>query len=69
MVSDLYCDRPIEGFEDVKPMVFARRAKISYYQGDFEWAQAQLDVLKKSTDLNSNVYYSKLNLVEVLCMD
>ena len=26
-----------------------RRAKISYYQGDFEWAQAQLDVLKKST--------------------
>ena len=26
-----------------------RRAKISYYQGDFYWAQAQLDVLKKST--------------------
>jgi len=26
-----------------------RRAKISYYQGDFEWAQAQLDVLKAST--------------------
>jgi len=26
-----------------------RRAKISYYQGDFNWAQAQLDVLKKST--------------------
>ena len=26
-----------------------RRAKVSYYQGDFEWAQAQLDVLKKST--------------------
>jgi len=26
-----------------------RRAKISYYQGDFDWAQAQLDVLKKST--------------------
>ena len=24
-------------------------AKISYYQGDFEWAQAQLDVLKAST--------------------
>ena len=26
-----------------------RRAKISYFQGDFNWAQAQLDVLKKST--------------------
>ena len=26
-----------------------RRAKISYYQGDFDWAQAQLDVLKAST--------------------
>ena len=26
-----------------------RRAKISYFQGDFDWAQAQLDVLKKST--------------------
>ena len=26
-----------------------RRAKIAYYQGDFEWAQAQLDVLKAST--------------------
>lgn len=26
-----------------------RRARISYYQGDFEWAQAQLSVLKKST--------------------
>jgi tetratricopeptide (TPR) repeat protein len=26
-----------------------RNAKISYYTGDFEWAQAQLDVLKGST--------------------
>ena len=26
-----------------------RRAKIAYYQGDFDWAQAQLDVLKAST--------------------
>lgn len=26
-----------------------RRAKISYYQGDFNWAQSQLDVLKSST--------------------
>ena len=26
-----------------------RRARISYYQGDFQWAQAQLDVLKAST--------------------
>ena len=26
-----------------------RRSKISYFQGDFYWAQAQLDVLKKST--------------------
>lgn len=26
-----------------------RRARISYYQGDFEWAQAQLSILKKST--------------------
>ena len=26
-----------------------RRAKIAYFQGDFEWAQAQLDVLKAST--------------------
>ena len=26
-----------------------RRAKISYYQGDFQWAQAQLEVLKAST--------------------
>jgi len=26
-----------------------RRARIAYFQGDFEWAQAQLDVLKAST--------------------
>jgi len=26
-----------------------RNAKISYYTGDFEWAQAQLDILKAST--------------------
>lgn len=26
-----------------------RRARIAYYQGDFEWAQAQLNVLKAST--------------------
>jgi len=26
-----------------------KRAKIAYYQGDFTWAQAQLDVLKSST--------------------
>jgi len=26
-----------------------RRAKIAYYQGDFNWAQAQLEVLKAST--------------------
>lgn len=26
-----------------------KRAKIAYYQGDFSWAQAQLDVLKAST--------------------
>ncbi|MEC7646437.1 MAG: tetratricopeptide repeat protein, partial [Bacteroidota bacterium] len=26
-----------------------RTAKISYYQGDFQWAQAQLEVLKAST--------------------
>jgi len=26
-----------------------RRSKISYYQGDFNWAQSQLDVLKSST--------------------
>tara|TARA_B100000902_G_scaffold395993_2_gene455816 strand:- start:9329 stop:11116 length:1788 start_codon:yes stop_codon:yes gene_type:complete len=26
-----------------------RKAKISYYQGDFDWAQTQLDILKSST--------------------
>ncbi len=26
-----------------------RRAKVSYYQGDFQWAQAQLETLKAST--------------------
>ena len=26
-----------------------RRAKVSYYQGDFDWAQAQLNILKGST--------------------
>ena len=26
-----------------------RRARISYFQGEFDWAQAQLDVLKAST--------------------
>ncbi len=26
-----------------------RKAKIAYYQGDFQWSQAQLDVLKAST--------------------
>lgn len=32
-----------------------KQAKLSYYNGDFEWAQAQLDVLKSSTtELISN---------------
>lgn len=26
-----------------------KRAKVAYYQGDFDWAQAQLDILKAST--------------------
>ena len=40
-----------------------RRAKISYYQGDFEWAQSQLDVLKSSTSkliANDAMYLSLL---------
>ena len=32
-----------------------RNAKLSYYQGDFDWAKAQLDVLKAATsDLMAN---------------
>ena len=40
-----------------------RRAKISYYQGDFEWAQSQLNVLKSSTSkliANDAMYLSLL---------
>ena len=40
-----------------------RKAKISYYQGDFKWAQSQLDVLKASTSkliANDAMYLSLL---------
>ncbi|NNE56218.1 MAG: tetratricopeptide repeat protein, partial [Flavobacteriales bacterium] len=48
--SLLYSQVELEFKEDVMGHEAKfRNAKISYYTGDFEWAQAQLDVLKAST--------------------
>ena len=48
-----------------------RRAKISYYQGDFEWAQAQLDVLKASTSklIANNAMQLSLLITDNLGLD
>lgn len=48
-----------------------RRAKISYYQGDFEWAQSQLDVLKSSTSklISNDAMYLSLLITDNLNMD
>lgn len=37
------------GDEPLGEMARYKNAKLSYYQGEFEWAQAQLDILKAST--------------------
>ncbi len=43
------------GDEPVAEMARFKNAKLSYYVGDFEWSQAQLDILKGSTsELISN---------------
>jgi tetratricopeptide (TPR) repeat protein len=45
-----------------------RNAKLSYYQGDFEWAQGQLTVLKQSTSeliANDALYLSVLMIENV----
>jgi tetratricopeptide (TPR) repeat protein len=48
-----------------------RRARISYYQGDFEWAQAQLDVLKASTSklIANNAMQLSLLITDNLGLD
>ena len=49
--SMLYCAQIEKDFKE-HPLgheAKLRAAKISYYQGDFQWAQAQLEVLKAST--------------------
>lgn len=48
-----------------------RRARISYFQGDFEWAQAQLDVLKASTSklIANNAMQLSLLITDNLGLD
>ncbi len=47
------------------------RAKVSYYQGQFEWAQAQLDVLKASTTklISNNAMKLSLFITDNLGLD
>tara|TARA_B100001142_G_scaffold329481_1_gene392996 strand:+ start:1680 stop:3497 length:1818 start_codon:yes stop_codon:yes gene_type:complete len=49
--SILYYSQVEKGFREnpIGHEAKLRRAKIAYYQGNFEWAQAQLDILKAST--------------------
>ena len=48
-----------------------RRAKIAYYQGDFDWAQAQLEVLKASTSklIANDAMALSLLIIDNLNMD
>ncbi len=48
-----------------------RRAKVSYYQGQFDWAQAQLDVLKASTSklISNNAMKLSLFITDNLGLD
>jgi tetratricopeptide (TPR) repeat protein len=47
------------------------RAKVSYYQGQFDWAQAQLDVLKASTTklISNNAMKLSLFITDNLGLD
>lgn len=48
-----------------------RVAKISYYTGDFKWAQAQLDVLKGATSklISNDAMYLSLLISDAMAMD
>ena len=48
-----------------------RKAKVSFYQGDFQWAKDQLDVLKQSTSklIANNAMYLSLVIQESLNLD
>ncbi len=48
-----------------------RVAKISYYTGDFEWAQAQLDILKGATDnlISNDAINLSLLISDALAID
>ncbi len=48
-----------------------RRAKIAYYQGDFDWAQAQLGVLKASTSklISNDAMQLSLLIIDNLNLD
>lgn len=48
-----------------------RKAKVSFYQGDFKWAKDQLDVLKQSTSklIANNAMYLSLVIQESLNLD
>ena len=50
--SILYYSQVEKGFREnpIGHEAKLRRAKIAYYQGDFEWAQAQLDIIKADAD-------------------
>ena len=48
-----------------------RKAKVSFYQGDFQWSKDQLDVLKQSTSklIANNAMYLSLVIQESLNLD
>jgi tetratricopeptide (TPR) repeat protein len=48
-----------------------RRSKVSYYQGDFEWAQSQLDILKSSTSklISNDALHLSLLITDNLNLD
>ena len=48
-----------------------RNAKLSYYSGDFEWAQAQFDILKSATTrlISNDAIYKSVFIMDKLNLD
>ncbi|GAB4131228.1 MAG: tetratricopeptide repeat protein [Bacteroidia bacterium] len=58
-------------FETIGQEAKFRNAKVYFYAGDFEWAQAQLDVLKGATSklISNDAMYLSLLITENLALD
>ena len=71
--SLLYCSQIEKEYKEhpIGHEAKLRRAKISYYQGDFKWAQTQLDILKSSTSklISNDAMYLSLLISDNLNLD